>query len=218
MQFCQKSLRKKSSNILLAILWCISQFKVFLLVIVKHIFGVTDLSQLIQINSLWFFYLLLVFILYLLLSIGDDPFAIDADRIITTVDFLFQTIVKASFPNIDHLIRPSRDKIVALPAKLGRIWVRLKSVLKSSLLAVPYLGRSVLRWADQIRTVRMKINTFDWSLMPLVDLNHMLRPKIVKLDLFIMRTRGNTVTQWMKLDLMDNSSMFLVSLYRFFSV
>lgn len=186
--------------------------------VVKHFLGVTNLSQLIQINSLWFFYLLLVFVWYLLFCIGDDPLAIDADRIITAVDFLFQTIVKTSFPNIDHLIRPSWDKIVALPTKLGGIWVWLKSVLKPSLLTVPYFGCSVLWWADQIRTVRMKINTFDWSLVPLVDLNHVLRPKIIKFDLFIVRAGSNTVAQWMKLDLMYNPGMFLVSLYRFFSV
>ena len=32
----------------------------------------------------------------------------------------------------------------------------------------------------------MKINAFDWSFMSLIDLNHMLRPKIIELDLFIM--------------------------------
>lgn len=64
----------------------------------------------------------------------------------------------------------------------------------------------------------MEIYAFDWSFMSLVDLNHMLRPQVVKLDLLIMRARGNAIPKRVKLHLMDHTRMFLIGLYRFFGV
>jgi hypothetical protein len=64
----------------------------------------------------------------------------------------------------------------------------------------------------------MKIDTFNRAFVSFVDLNNVLGSKIIKLDLFIMRTRSNAISQRMKLDLMNNSCMFLVGLDGFFCV
>lgn len=64
----------------------------------------------------------------------------------------------------------------------------------------------------------MEVDTFDWSFVPLVDLDNMLRTQIVQFDLFVVRTGSNAVAKRMKLDLMNHSSMFLVGLNRFLSV
>ena len=66
--------------------------------------------------------------------------------------------------------------------------------------------------------MRMEINAFDWSFMPLINLNDMLRPQIVKFNLFVMRTRSNTIAKRVKFNLMNNSRVLLIGLNRFFGI
>ena len=58
----------------------------------------------------------------------------------------------------------------------------------------------------------MEINTFNWTLVSLVHLDHVLRTQVVELDLFVMGTRSNAVSQRMEFDLVDHTSVLLVCL------
>lgn len=58
----------------------------------------------------------------------------------------------------------------------------------------------------------MEVNALHRSVVALIDLDHVLGPQIVQLDLFIVRTAGDTVSQGVKLRLVDHSSMLLICL------
>jgi hypothetical protein len=58
----------------------------------------------------------------------------------------------------------------------------------------------------------MEIYAFHWPIMPLIDLNDVLRPEIVEFDLLIVRAGSNAVAKGVELDLMDHSSVFLIGL------
>jgi hypothetical protein len=148
-------------------------------VVVEHLLRLSGVLQYVEVESLALLTVLILHFPHFLLSIRHNFFPIRVDSIVTPVYLLLQTVIKTGFPKIDDLIRPSRDKIVALPTELSGIGVRLQSILKSSLLTVPNLGGSVFGRADKIRRMRMKIDTFDWPLMPFINLYDMLRSQIV---------------------------------------
>jgi len=58
----------------------------------------------------------------------------------------------------------------------------------------------------------MKVYTFDGPLMSLVDLNDMLRPKIIEFYLFVVRTGGDAISKGVKFDLVDDACVLLVGL------
>lgn len=60
--------------------------------------------------------------------------------------------------------------------------------------------------------MRVEIDALHWSLVPLIDLDHMLRTQVIQLDLFVMRAGGNAVAKGVELHLMDDSRVLLVSL------
>jgi hypothetical protein len=64
----------------------------------------------------------------------------------------------------------------------------------------------------------MEVYAFDWSLVPLVDLDDMLRAQVVQFDLLIVRAGGDAVAEGVELDLMDNARVFLVGLDGFLGV
>ena len=66
--------------------------------------------------------------------------------------------------------------------------------------------------------MRVEIDTLHWSLVSLIDLDHMLRTQVIQLDLFVMRAGGDAVAEGVELHLMDDSRVLLVSLDRFFGV
>ena len=152
--------------------------------------------ELIQIDSVTFGSTLVVnFLLHLFLSIWNNLLSVCIDCIVTSVDVLLQTVIKTCLPNIDHFVRPSSDEVISLSAELSRIGMGLKGVFQPSFLTVPNLSGPIFRRTDQKRTMRMKINTFNRSLMSLIHLNHMLRSQIIQFYLLIMRTRCNTISQ-----------------------
>lgn len=88
--------------------------------------------------------------------------------------FLFHWVIKSTFPDIDWLLRSSWNEIITFSAEFCIIGVSLKSILKFTFLRIPYFCCSIIRWRDQIRTMRMKIYGFDWTLMTFINLNNML--------------------------------------------
>lgn len=61
----------------------------------------------------------LIFIRLLLLSIGNNLFPISVDRVVTSIDLFLQAVIKASFPDVNNLVRSPRNEVIALPAKFG---------------------------------------------------------------------------------------------------
>jgi hypothetical protein len=61
----------------------------------------------------------------------------------------------------------------------------------------------------------MEVDALDWALVSLVNLDNMLGAKVIEFNLFIVGAGSNTVAKGVKLDLMDDSIVFLVSLYGF---
>lgn len=64
----------------------------------------------------------------------------------------------------------------------------------------------------------MEVYAFDWSLVPLVDLDDMLRAQVVQFDLLIVGAGGDAVAEGVELDLMDDTGVFLVGLDGFLGV
>lgn len=60
--------------------------------------------------------------------------------------FLFKTIIKPSFPQIDNFLNATRNKIITFPAKLSDIWRIINSVLKSIHFSIPYFCNTILWW------------------------------------------------------------------------
>ena len=148
------------------------------------------------------------------LRIGDDLFSIVdvAHCWFAWQYFLFHWIVKSALPNVDRFLWTSTDEVVPFTTKFSIIWMSFECIFELSLLWVPYFGRPIVRWWNQIRAMRMKVNWFYWSLMTFVNLNDMLGSQIVKFDFFIMGTRSHTVSQGMKFCLVDDSIVLLISL------
>jgi hypothetical protein len=64
----------------------------------------------------------------------------------------------------------------------------------------------------------MEIDALHWSLVSLIDLNHMLRTQVIQFDLLVMRAGSNAVAQGVELHLMNHSRVLLVSLDRFLCI
>ena len=75
------------------------KLEILFLVVVDNLFRFPVVLELVQIDSVAFLtFFLINFLLYLFLGIGDHFSAIGIDGVITTVDFLLQTVVESSFP------------------------------------------------------------------------------------------------------------------------
>ena len=78
---------------------CIQELEILFLVVVDNLFRLPVVLELVQIDSVAFLtFFIINFLLYLFLVIGDHFSAIGIDGVITTVDFLLQTVVESSFP------------------------------------------------------------------------------------------------------------------------
>lgn len=64
----------------------------------------------------------------------------------------------------------------------------------------------------------MEVNRLDWTLVPLIDLNHTLRTDIIQLNLSIVRAGGHTIPQVVELDRMDDPRVLFVRLDLFLLV
>lgn len=73
-----------------------------------------------------------------------------------------------------------------MPAESRGIGVGLEGVLEPSFLAVPDLGGPVFGRADEVWAMGVEVDALNWPIVPLIDLDDMLRPQIVELYLFIM--------------------------------
>lgn len=58
----------------------------------------------------------------------------------------------------------------------------------------------------------MEIDGSDWSLVCIIRLNHLLGPKVIDFDFFVVRAGGQTVPQLMESHGMDDTTMFTVLL------
>lgn len=217
MQFGQETLRQEAADVLF-LLGRIQQLEVLLLVVVEHIFWLSVLLEFVEIDLLCLIRLLFILVDRLGLAVRQYLSAVVCDGAIASVDPFLEAVVEASLPDIDDLIGPTGDEVISLPAELGGVGVRFQSVLQSSLLAVPHLGGSVFRGRDEVGAVRMEIYALDWSLVPLVDLDDMLRAQVVQFDLLIVRAGGDAVAEGVELDLMDDTGVFLVGLDGFLGV
>lgn len=180
--------------------------------VVQHLLRLTVLLELVEVDLVWLGGLLFVAVGRFRLAVGLHLLAVVADGAVASVYPLLQAVVEARLPDVDHLVRPARDEVVALPAELGGVGVRLQRVLQPSLLAVPHLGGAVLRGRDEIGTVRVEVNALDWPLMPFVDLYDVLRAQVVELDLLVVGAGGDAVAERVELDLVDDSGVLLVGL------
>ncbi len=63
-----------------------------------------------------------------------------------SIHFLFKTIIKPSFPQIDNFLNTARNKIITFSAKLSNIWRIINRVLKSIHFSIPYFSYTILRW------------------------------------------------------------------------
>ena len=107
--------------------------------------------------------------------VWDDFFAIVRDDWFTAIDFLFQTIIKSALPNIDNLVRSTRNKVIALSTESRVVWMSLKCVLQSAFLRIPNFCSPIFRWANEKWTMRVEVYWFYWAFMAFVHLNHVLR-------------------------------------------
>lgn len=211
LQLGQEALGQEAADVLL-LLGLVEQLEVLLLVVVQHVLGLSVLLELVEIDLLCFVRLLFVLVGGFGLAVGQYLFAVVGDGAIAAVDPFLEAVVEASLPDIDDLVRPTRDEVISLPAELGGVGVRLQSVLQSPLLAVPDLGGSVFGGGDEVGAVRMEVDALDWPLVPLVDLYDMLRAQVVELDLLVVRAGGDAVAEGVELDLVDDSRVLLVGL------
>lgn len=205
LQLCDQPRRKEVSHFWRVIRWFllgmrVDQLKVLILVVKHHIFRlpvwILEFCQTyfrLGKFSLWFWP-------FINFAAGrfrvDDNFffiVLVGDCRFTWQDFFFHRVIKSTFPDVNCLFRTSTDKVVSFSTELRVIRVSLKSVLKFAFLWVPNFGRSVIRWRDQVRTVRMEIDWFNWTLVTLVNLNHMLGSQIVKFDFLVMGTWSHAI-------------------------
>lgn len=90
--------------------------------VVKNLLRLSSALNFTQVKPITFFCILWLFFIFLvLLSIWNDLLAVSINSVVTAIDLLLQTIIEACFPDIDDLIRPSRNKVVTLPAELGGV-------------------------------------------------------------------------------------------------
>lgn len=66
---------------------------------------------------------------YFLLAVWYYLFSIIYHCVIVGGDIFFEAVEEACFPDIDNLIRSSRNEVISISTKLSRIGMRLKSVL-----------------------------------------------------------------------------------------
>lgn len=60
--------------------------------------------------------------------------------------------------------------------------------------------------------MRVEVDALDGSLVPLVDLDDVLRAEVVELDLLVVGAGGDAVAQRVELDLVDDPRVLLVGL------
>ena len=72
---------------------------------------------------------MIIFCDYFLLTVWYYFFSIIYHCVIVGGDVFFEAVKEACFPNIDDLIRSSRNKVISISTELSRIGMRLKSIL-----------------------------------------------------------------------------------------
>jgi hypothetical protein len=90
--------------------------------VVEDLLRLSAVLKFAKIESVALFSVLrLIFIRLLLLSIGNNLFPISVDRAVTSINLFLQAVIKASFPDVDNLVRSPRNEVVALPAEFGSV-------------------------------------------------------------------------------------------------
>lgn len=77
--------------------------------------------EFIEIDLLSIVHLLLILVGQLWLTVRQHLFAVIVDGAIASIDPFLETIIKASLPNVDNLIRSTRNEVISLSAELSGV-------------------------------------------------------------------------------------------------